>query len=90
MVNANSHEDIIFVSGGTEANNLVFHSVLKFYQKLKSYAQSDKMIMEPLPHIIVSEIEHDSVKLIAENYEKDKLAGMVFLCIKIVINNNVI
>ena len=50
---------------------MVFHSVLKHYEKSrKKFNNCD------LPHMIISQIEHDSVKLIAENYEKEKLAGM--------------
>lgn len=48
------HGDIIFTSGGTEAVNAAFTSVLS----------SDKK------HIVVSAIEHDSVLSCAEAYEK--------------------
>jgi selenocysteine lyase len=43
-------QDIIFTSGGTESNNIVFHSVLAHYQSLKFK-----------PHFITCAIEHDSV-----------------------------
>lgn len=65
---------IIFTSGGTESNNMVFNSVLKHYQELLK-KETNHLKLNPLPHIIISKIEHDSVKLIAENYEKENLAG---------------
>lgn len=74
MINADSSSDLVFVSGGTEANNIVFHSVLKSYESCKKKAQYKNLEINKLPHIIVSEIEHDSVKLVVENYEKEKLA----------------
>ena len=77
MLNANSWSDVIFVSGGTEANNLVFHSVLKNYDEYKQIADSKNMKINQIPHIIISKIEHDSVKLIADQYKKDKLAGNI-------------
>ncbi|RUS20527.1 hypothetical protein BC937DRAFT_94998 [Endogone sp. FLAS-F59071] len=49
MINANSSDDIIFTSGGTESNNLVFHTVLH------DYSLSDASV---LPHVIISAIEH--------------------------------
>jgi hypothetical protein len=53
---------------------MVFNSVLKHYQELLK-KETNHLKVNPLPHIIISKIEHDSVKLIAENYEKENLAG---------------
>ena len=39
MINA-APSDIIFVSGGTEANNLTFHSALKHYNECKKIADN--------------------------------------------------
>ena len=85
MINAESQSDIIFLSGGTEANNLVFHSVLKHYEECKKFHNSSSnhqgFQVKNLPHIIISSIEHDSVKLIAHNYEEKNLAGeLAFYC----------
>lgn len=77
MINANSSSDIIFVSGGTEANNLVFHSLLKHFDECKKLAQDKNININQIPHIIISKIEHDSVKLIADQYKRDKLAGNI-------------
>ncbi len=58
FINA-SPEQIIFTSGGTEANNLTFQGVRDYLK------QSGKK------HIIVSAIEHDSVLKAAESLIKD-------------------
>ena len=57
-------DDIIFTSGGTEANNAVFWSVVKHFNA--NYNGSRE-----LPHIITSNIEHDSVSLAIENLVKE-------------------
>jgi selenocysteine lyase len=64
MINAPISSDILFTSGGTEANNMVFHSVLKYF---------NSNFKKSLPHFIISSIEHDSVKLVAENLQKNGL-----------------
>ena len=67
--------DVLFTSGGTESNNMVFHSVInRFKQRFpptgNSSANSTCLDGEgccsqttALPHIITSSIEHDSVIL---------------------------
>jgi selenocysteine lyase len=67
MVGA-GEEDIIFTSGGTEANNTVFWSVIKHFDML--YKTNDGL--KQLPHIITSNIEHDSVSLAIENLVKER------------------
>ncbi|KAJ7993405.1 hypothetical protein DPEC_G00272100 [Dallia pectoralis] len=72
--------DIIFTSGGTEANNLVFHSALEAYREscrtaergggsLHQRDDSKRSSACPLPHVIISNVEHDSVRLTAENLQ---------------------
>ncbi|XP_060723056.1 selenocysteine lyase [Tachysurus vachellii] len=77
--------DIIFTSGGTEANNMVFHSVLEHFWKSsrsadggreENYHLNGKSIR---PHIITSNVEHDSVKLVAEHLVKMDKADVTFL-----------
>lgn len=46
--------EIIFTAGGTEANNLAIHGVMKQY---------------PLGNVVISAVEHDSVLKAAANYE---------------------
>lgn len=58
LINA-TPEQIVFTSGGSEANNLVFHG-LKDY--LKSIGKT---------HILVSSVEHESVLKAAESLIKD-------------------
>ncbi|XP_072330927.1 selenocysteine lyase isoform X1 [Scyliorhinus torazame] len=78
-------EDIIFTSGGTEANNLVFHTAVKYYwDQQRQLAQSNGSMeidwtAKPLPHIITSNVEHDSVQLVADNLIKEEKAQVTFL-----------
>ena len=67
MLNCDSPNDILFTSGGTEANNMVFYSIVNHFNLNK---QSDNA----KPHIIISSIEHDSVKLVGEYFVKNDLA----------------
>ncbi|XP_017335782.1 selenocysteine lyase [Ictalurus punctatus] len=77
--------DIIFTSGGTEANNMVFHSAMEHYWKSsmsaeggreENYHVNGKRI---IPHIITSNVEHDSVKLVAEHLVQMGKADVTFL-----------
>ena len=62
MVGA-QEDDIIFTSGGTEANNTVFLSIIKHFNMFYKTNDNQKY----LPHVITSTIEHDSVLLSIEN-----------------------
>ena len=57
-----------------QANNLVFHSVL---EEFKRSSTAEKLLNggPGLPHIIISNVEHDSVQLVAENLQKTGQAG---------------
>ncbi|TVK90606.1 Kinesin-like protein KIF1B [Bagarius yarrelli] len=77
--------DIIFTSGGTEANNMVFHSVIEHFWKSSMSAECvhvDKNHLNStgiLPHIITSNVEHDSVKLVVEHLVKMGKADVTFI-----------
>ncbi|XP_051874969.1 selenocysteine lyase [Pristis pectinata] len=78
-------EDIIFTSGGTEANNLVFHTAVKYFlDHQHQLAQNGGRvelggIVLSLPHIITSKVEHDSVQLVVESLVKEGKAKATFL-----------
>ena len=48
FIGAEDEQQVLFTSGGTEANNLVLHSMAERFRDYR-------------PHIIVSSVEHDSV-----------------------------
>uniref|UniRef100_A0A667ZWH8 Selenocysteine lyase n=1 Tax=Myripristis murdjan TaxID=586833 RepID=A0A667ZWH8_9TELE len=60
-------EDIIFTSGGTEVSITVFR------------VQHCQNGSDSLPHIIVSNVEHDSVKLTAERLQQEGKAVVTFV-----------
>lgn len=55
--------DIIFTSGGTEANNTVFSSVLEYYNTFIANKNECNALLKHIPHAITSNIEHDSIVL---------------------------
>ncbi|XP_041377790.1 selenocysteine lyase-like isoform X2 [Gigantopelta aegis] len=66
--------DIIFTSGGTETNNWVFHIATRYFHET---FVSDKKSC--LPHIVTSNLEHDSVKVVLQQLEKQGLAEVSFV-----------
>ncbi|XP_042371262.1 selenocysteine lyase-like, partial [Plectropomus leopardus] len=75
-------EDIIFTSGGTEANNLMLHTAVEHFRRSCRAAQEGEGHQNgsgDLPHIITSNVEHDSVKLVAEHLQKDGKAEVTFV-----------
>ena len=74
--------DVIFTSGGTEANNMVFHSVQNMVTNQVDAKLGSSAILPcqdvkesgthttALPHIITSNIEHDSVILPLKSLQK--------------------
>lgn len=66
-----THSKLLFL----QANNLVLQTAVKyFWRNYKAAEQSDRR-QKVLPHIITSNVEHDSIKLAAEHLQKDGKAG---------------
>ncbi|XP_035167943.1 selenocysteine lyase [Oxyura jamaicensis] len=65
-------EDIIFTSGGTEANNMVIHTALRHFRESKGQDQAT-------PHVVTSSVEHDSIRLPLEQLVKESLAEATFV-----------
>ncbi|KAM4694975.1 selenocysteine lyase isoform 2-T2 [Discoglossus pictus] len=65
-------EDIIFTSGGTEANNMVLFSAVEHFNRAGTGNRA-------LPHIITSNVEHDSVALPLLHLEKMHRAEVTFV-----------
>ncbi|XP_023727575.1 selenocysteine lyase isoform X2 [Cryptotermes secundus] len=62
-------EDIIFTSGGTEANNMVIFGIVSYYEDwLKSV--SFLKVTNEKPHVITTNVEHDAVILPIRHLEK--------------------
>ncbi|XP_032554138.1 selenocysteine lyase isoform X1 [Chiroxiphia lanceolata] len=66
-------EDIVFTSGGTEANNMVIHTARRHF--LESQTEDSP----GTPHIVTSSVEHDSIRLPLEQLSKDSLAEATFV-----------
>lgn len=75
-------EDIIFTSGGTEANNLVIHTALEHFRRNCDAAEQNKGLLNGvsgLPHIISTNVEHDSVNLVLEHLQREGKADTSFV-----------
>lgn len=67
-----------------QANNLVLHTAVEHFRKHCRAAEQGAGHQNGctgLPHIITSNVEHDSVKLVAQHLEKEGKAGRRPLCV---------
>ncbi|XP_063297034.1 selenocysteine lyase isoform X2 [Pelobates fuscus] len=71
-------EDIIFTSGGTEANNMVLFSAVEHFMK-DSKERHNNVLENELPHIITSNVEHDSIALPLLHLQKIQKAEVTFV-----------
>lgn len=67
-------DEIIFTSGGTEANNWVIYSAVSEFNKTGSYLNTPCV-----PHIISTNVEHDSIRLILEKLKSDEKIEVTFV-----------
>ncbi|ERE85900.1 selenocysteine lyase [Cricetulus griseus] len=71
-------QDIIFTSGGTESNNLVIHSMVRYFHKQQTLKGQmiDQYIPEEgaRPHFITCTVEHDSIRLPLEHLMEEQIA----------------
>lgn len=74
-------EDIIFTSGGTEANNLVIHTAVEHFKRTWNTTEQTKSHSNGLPHIITSNVEHDSVRLVLEHLQREGRADVTFVSV---------
>ena len=75
MINAHS-DDILFLSGGTEANSMVLNTFAHKHMDLK-LGEGDEG--PNLPHIITSTIEHPSIKKPLEFIAESGLAEVTYV-----------
>ncbi|NXD16976.1 SCLY lyase, partial [Nothocercus nigrocapillus] len=72
-------EDIVFTSGGTEANNMVIHSALRHFRESWQQGRAGPGDGGAAPHFVTSSVEHDSVRLPLERLRKEGLAEATFV-----------
>ncbi|XP_075273760.1 selenocysteine lyase isoform X2 [Opisthocomus hoazin] len=70
-------EDIVFTSGGTEANNMVIHTACRHFHE----SQARLGDSTGTPHIVTSSVEHDSVLLPLEQLAEESLAEATFVAV---------
>ncbi|XP_055673009.1 selenocysteine lyase isoform X2 [Falco peregrinus] len=68
-------EDIVFMSGGTEANNMVIHTARRHFSDSRAGLGDGG----GMPHIVTSSVEHDSVRLPLEQLVTESLAEATFV-----------
>ncbi|XP_057241910.1 selenocysteine lyase isoform X2 [Malurus melanocephalus] len=68
-------EDIIFTSGGTEANNMVIHTACRHFHENQRGTGDNR----GTPHIVTSSVEHDSIRLPLEQLGREGLAEATFV-----------
>ncbi|XP_076454055.1 selenocysteine lyase-like [Babylonia areolata] len=82
MIGAKS-ADIFFTSGGTEGNNWILQTALKYFyeqrQTKKGSSCHSKSGDPPVPHIITTNVEHDSVKCVLKNFEAEGKADVTYV-----------
>ena len=71
MIGARAPGDVLFLSGGTEANNMVIFTAVEHYQR--HFGRRGVK-----PHVIISNVEHDSVLLAVRHLER---AGKIELSV---------
>ncbi|XP_031975116.1 selenocysteine lyase isoform X2 [Corvus moneduloides] len=64
-------EDIVFTSGGTEANNMVIHTACRHFHESQCWRGDSR----GTPHIVTSSVEHDSIRLPLEQLGREGLAA---------------
>lgn len=64
-------EDVVFTSGGTESNMMVLQTVVKHFRGQLPTGQ--------LPHIITSNLEHDSIRIPLQKFLEEGLAEVTFV-----------
>ncbi|XP_054690876.1 selenocysteine lyase isoform X2 [Grus americana] len=70
-------EDIVFTSGGTEANNMVIQTACRHFRE----SQAGPGDSRGAPHVVTSSVEHDSIRLPLEQLVKENLAEATFVAV---------
>ncbi|CAI9562568.1 unnamed protein product, partial [Staurois parvus] len=70
--------DIIFTSGGTEANNMVLFSAVEQFS-MRAKESSSNSVDKALPHIITTNVEHDSIVLPLQHLQRAHRAEVTFV-----------
>ncbi|KAL8600025.1 hypothetical protein ACOMHN_057794 [Nucella lapillus] len=82
MIGARS-ADIIFTSGGTEGNNWILQMALKYFHDHRQSKNGSDGGKQPgssqIPHFVTSNVEHDSIKCVLEQFEKEGVAEVTYV-----------
>lgn len=73
--------EITFTSGGTEANNMVIWNAIHYFQKCVNSCAGSKFLDKP--HIITTNVEHDSIILPIRYLEKQSYVTCSVIKVKI-------
>nr|XP_022335578.1 selenocysteine lyase-like isoform X2 [Crassostrea virginica] len=71
--------DMIFNSGGTEGNNMILQTGVKYFHSNRHCINNGSMEKDHLPHFITSNLEHDAVKLVLEHFAEEGIASVTFV-----------
>lgn len=71
--------DILFNSGGTEGNNMILNTAVKYFHSGQDWSHNGVLDKEHLPHFITSNLEHDAVKLVLEHFAEEGIASVTFV-----------
>lgn len=66
--------DIVFTSGGTEANNWVISTAIEHFHK--SNLQRETGDMKTIPHFISTTVEHDAISLPLMHLQEKRKIGL--------------
>ncbi|XP_060567870.1 selenocysteine lyase-like [Ruditapes philippinarum] len=79
MLGAKS-SDIVFTSGGTEADNMILQTAVEYFHKVCTKSRTpSRDHAKPLPHIISSHMEHPAVNVMLQHLQDTSQAEISYV-----------